>query len=211
MTEALMLWTGVAVVLLMAADWRNWRAARCVAKMMAATGFCGIAWSVGALETVYGKWVIGALALSWVGDLLLLWRHRKVFLGGIGAFLLAHIVFAGAFWVRGIHPGATALALVGFTCVGVAVYRYLAPHLPAAMKWPVVLYIAAITCMTAGAVGTSMGFGNMSIAVGAVAFMASDIAVARDRFVVETFSNRLWGTPLYFCAQVVLALTPQIA
>jgi len=46
---------------------------------------------------------------------------------------------------------------------------------------------------------------NPWILPGAVAFYASDLAVARHRFVTETFSNKLWGTPLYFGAQLLLA------
>jgi hypothetical protein len=38
-------------------------------------------------------------------------------------------------------------------------------------------------------------------------FYASDLSVARDRFVVFRFSNRAWGLPLYFGAQLILAST----
>jgi hypothetical protein len=33
--------------------------------------------------------------------------------------------------------------------------------------------------------------------------------VARDRFVRHQFLNRAWGLPLYYAAQVLLALTPR--
>ena len=42
-------------------------------------------------------------------------------------------------------------------------------------------------------------------ALGAVAFAAADISVARDRFVVSAFLNRAWGLPVYYSAQLLLA------
>jgi hypothetical protein len=41
--------------------------------------------------------------------------------------------------------------------------------------------------------------------------MASDVAVARDRFVAPSVGNRLWGLPLYFVAQLLLAWTVTLA
>ena len=40
---------------------------------------------------------------------------------------------------------------------------------------------------------------------GAVLFAVSDISVARDQFVRPAFINRLWGLPLYYAAQLLLA------
>jgi hypothetical protein len=38
-------------------------------------------------------------------------------------------------------------------------------------------------------------------------FYVSDLAVARQRFVAQSWTNKLWGLPLYFGAQLVLAAT----
>jgi hypothetical protein len=48
------------------------------------------------------------------------------------------------------------------------------------------------------------------VVVGALAFTASDVSVARDRFVQPAFHNRAWGLPLYFGAQLLLAMTPAL-
>jgi len=40
-----------------------------------------------------------------------------------------------------------------------------------------------------------------------LAFAASDISVARDRFVAPAFINRAWGLPLYYVAQISFALS----
>jgi hypothetical protein len=41
--------------------------------------------------------------------------------------------------------------------------------------------------------------------VGAVAFAVSDLSVARERFVHKSFTNLVWGLPLYYAAQQTLA------
>jgi uncharacterized membrane protein YhhN len=46
--------------------------------------------------------------------------------------------------------------------------------------------------------------------VGALAFTASDISVARDRFARHEFLNRAWGLPLYYAAQLLIASTPTL-
>jgi hypothetical protein len=62
--------------------------------------------------------------------------------------------------------------------------------------------------MSALAVGVAGAGGPWAVAAGALAFTASDVSVARDRFVREEFFNRAWGLPLYYCAQLLIALTP---
>ena len=43
--------------------------------------------------------------------------------------------------------------------------------------------------------------------MGAVSFYASNISVARNQFVAPGRVNRMWGLPLYYLAQVLLAST----
>jgi hypothetical protein len=44
----------------------------------------------------------------------------------------------------------------------------------------------------------------------ALAYTASDVSVARDRFVAHAFANRARGLPLYDAAQLLLAATPAL-
>jgi uncharacterized membrane protein YhhN len=88
--------------------------------------------------------------------------------------------------------------------------RYLWPHVQAnapKLQWPVLVYVAVISTMLVCAAGASAHVGNPWILVGAIAFYVSDLAVARQRFVAQEFSNKLWGLPLYFGAQLVIAAT----
>jgi uncharacterized membrane protein YhhN len=73
------------------------------------------------------------------------------------------------------------------------------------MRRPVWLYVIAISLMMAMSVGAYAIDRNWLIPLGALLFLLSDLAVARDRFIAPGFANRAWGLPVYFCAQMVLA------
>ena len=90
MTTVLVAFTGVMVIALVWATAEQRPVAR-LFKMAASTGFIGVAVSVGAGNSAYGRAVLGALALSWLGDLFLSYESRTAFLGGLVAFLLAQV------------------------------------------------------------------------------------------------------------------------
>jgi uncharacterized membrane protein YhhN len=73
------------------------------------------------------------------------------------------------------------------------------------MQVPVHAYIVVITGMLALAVGTVAAGSPGIVLAGALAFYLSDLSVARDRFIRESFANKLWGLPLYYAAQLCLA------
>ena len=78
------------------------------------------------------------------------------------------------------------------------------------MVIPVRVYMLVIGVMSALACGATAAGGPVLLAIGALAFTASDISVARDRFVRHQFINRAWGLPLYYAAQLLLATTPAL-
>jgi uncharacterized membrane protein YhhN len=176
-----------------------------VPKMAASTGFILVALGGGALDTSYGRMVVAALALSWLGDLFLVGRDRRAFLAGLVAFLLGHVAYVAAFAVRGIAWVAAAAAAVVLGAVAIAVGRWLWPHLPDEMRVPVLAYVAVITTMAALSFATAGAEGDLRIPVGATAFFLSDVFVARDQFVARAVANRLWGLPLYYAGQLLLA------
>ncbi len=161
---------------------------------------------MGALDGAYGRTVLIALALSWCGDLLLTYSDRAAFVGGLVAFLVAHLAYAIAFGTLGVNPAAVALAAIVLAIVGGFVWRWLAPHV-GSMRGPVVAYLIVISIMVVVAVGAYGGGETALIPVGAVLFYASDAAVARDQFVAPGAVNRVVGLPLYYLAQVMLAST----
>jgi uncharacterized membrane protein YhhN len=195
----------LATCMLVVAERRNRRFAKSVAKLAASTAFVLVALSLGATTSTYGQLVLVALLLSWIGDAFLLGRRRAAFLSGLGAFLLAHGAFSVAFASGALSTSALSVSLACAAAIGAITLRWLWNRLDAPMKVAVAAYVATIFVMCALAVAHSAATGSWLAAAGAVAFAASDIAVARDRFVVADFLNRAWGLPAYFAAQLLLA------
>lgn len=193
----------VAAMLVIARN--GWRRAEWVVKPLASTCFVAAALTAGALDSRFGTILVIGLALAWWGDVLLIPASKTAFLAGLVAFLLGHLGYAIAFAVRGIDPVATAGACVVVGALAIPVGRWLLPSVEPAMKVPVLAYMTVISAMVALAIGTVRAHGNPWVAVGAIAFYASDLAVAREKFVAPGWRNRLWGLPLYYGAQLVLA------
>lgn len=68
-----------------------------------------------------------------------------------------------------------------------------------------VTYLIAILSMAASSAGYAAATSRWQVLAGAILFAASDISVARDRFVADGFWNKAWGLPAYFIAQLILA------
>src|SRR5262249_23467013 len=137
--------TVVAVAVLLLAEawgpaWLIW-----VAKPIASSGFVAAALQAGALGDGYGKAILAALALSWLGDVLLIPKTPQFFLAGLGAFLCGHLAFGAAFLMRGVSVPWAAAALLGLVPAAWAVGRWLLPNVPDAMLLPVLCYMAVIT------------------------------------------------------------------
>jgi len=179
--------------------------AHVVLKLGASSAFVLVALSLDAPASAYGRWILAALALSWLGDAALLSRRPAAFLAGLGVFLIAHLCFALAFCSGAFSLEAFLVALAPAVGVGIAVWRWLLPHLAAAYRGPVAAYVAAILVMCATAAGYAAATGRWQVLLGAAMFAASDVAVARDRFVVRSLRNKAWGSPAYYCAQLILA------
>ena len=194
-----------AVAALVVADYRGSRAGIWLAKPLASSLFVAVALANGATTSAYGWLVLAALALSWLGDVLLIPDDDRVFRAGVGAFGLAHVAYLAAFALRGIDLARAALASVAAALAVVAAARWLRPHVPPDMKLPVNAYMAIISAMVVAAVGASRA--DPRIVVGALLFYASDLMVARQRFVSPNPWNPVVGLPLYYAAQLVLAST----
>ena len=201
----------VAVAGLLVAEQRGSRAGLWLTKPVASLAFLWVALAAGALESTYGRWVLLGLALCLAGDLLLIPQERKAaFRGGVFAFLAGHVAFSVAFLGLPIDPLGLAVAAVVLALALAAVLRWLSPSVTADMVLPVRAYMLVIGIMSALACGVTAAGGPWQVAVGALAFTASDVSVARDRFVRHEFMNRAWGLPLYYAAQLLIATTPSL-
>lgn len=183
---------------------RTGSSGRLVAKLLASAGFLAVALAAGALDSSFGRWMLAALVLSALGDIFLLGKSEPAFLAGLGSFLAAHLLFAVAFLVRGIAP-AGPVAVVPLGLFTWWVLRWLGPHLSDRMRAPVTVYALAISSMGVLAVATAVDSWDGRIPAGALLFIISDLAVARENFVSSGFENRLVGLPLYYGGQLLLA------
>lgn len=195
-----------SVAILLAAEWSGLAWLKALAKSLASAAFVWFALASGALLSWYGHLVLVALVLCLVGDLFLLATRRgALFQAGIAAFLLGHLVFALAFLQLPHTTGGIALGALVMLAFAAATLRWLGPHLPGPFVWPVRAYVAAIWAMVSLAIAASVGAASPLIGLAAAGFALSDVSVARDRFVAPGFGNRLWGLPLYYLCQLLLA------
>jgi uncharacterized membrane protein YhhN len=180
-----------------------------LAKPVASLAFLWTALASGALDTGYGVRILLGLVLCMAGDLLLIPKGRPaVFRAGVIAFLLGHVAYSMAFLTRPLNGWGVAASAALLVVAMTFIWRWLAKSLPADMVRSVQAYLVVISVMSALACGVSVAGGPVAVAAGALAFTASDVSVARDRFVRHEFVNRAWGLPLYYAAQILLALTP---
>lgn len=198
-----------AVAGLLVAERRESQAGKWLTKPVASFAFIAVAILSDAWGSDYGRLILLGLALCLLGDLLLIPEARpNVFRLGVLAFLSGHLAFAAAFLTQPRSSVWLALAAVALGLVLWRVWCWLRTALPDDMRVPVQAYFAVIAVMTALACAVTGAGGTALVASGAIAFTASDVSVARDRFVHKDFLNRAWGLPLYYLAQVLLALSP---
>lgn len=176
------------------------RPARFLAKPLASLGFVMIGLSSSPLDTRYGALVLVGLVLAAIGDIALM--HERWFLAGLGSFALGHLAYIGAFTTLAV-PGAPSLVVGGVVAIGAA--AWVLPHTTGRMRNAVALYILVISAMLATAI--SAGPHSTRLPLGAALFAASDLLVARERFMTHDDRNRLWGLPLYYAGQILIAST----
>jgi uncharacterized membrane protein YhhN len=200
-----------AVSGLLWSEWCGSRAGLWLTKPLASLAFIWAGLQAGAAESTYGLLILLGLGLCLLGDLLLIPLGRPgVFRAGVFAFLAGHVAYSAAFLTRPIHLLGLAVGVVLLTVALGRVLRWLSPSLPKDMVWPVRAYMLLIGIMSALACGVTAAGGPWAVVIGALAFTASDVSVARDRFVQPEFANRAWGLPLYYAAQLLIASTPAL-
>lgn len=184
---------------------------RMVFKPLASTLFIVVAIMQNSSGSLYGYGILLGLALSWLGDLCLIFESDKLFLAGLIAFLGAHISYSGVFFSFGVWGSVSVFAGILLAGIGFIVYRWLNPNL-GDMRRPVVGYMIVITIMLVTAIMLASSpetspRGKWLVSGGATLFYLSDIWVARDRFVSPGFVNSAIGLPLYYTGQFFLAFS----
>lgn len=163
------------------------------------------------VHPIFTAWIIVGLLFSLGGDVSLMFRSTRWFTTGLVLFLLAHIVYAGAFTVpNGFHPQDLVVGLC-LAAVAVAVYHYLRPGL-GSMRGPVIVYILIICLMVNRAISTFFGDAFTAtqawlIGLGASLFWVSDLVLAVNRF-RRPLKLEAFGLYLYYGGQLLVALSP---
>ena len=207
--ETCALITLLAVVGLLFAEWRQIALGRWLFKPVASLGFILAAWLLDPLSSSYGSYIFLGLILSMIGDVCLIPQGSgKIFLLGVGSFLLAHVAYTAAFFFVAFHPAGLFGVLVPMSAIAFFIYKWLSPDVPDKLQKPILGYVIVITFMVSISIAVVIAQPDFQyLAVAATLFWLSDISVARARFKQADFFNKVWGIPFYFGAQLLFALT----
>jgi uncharacterized membrane protein YhhN len=153
------------------------------------------------------RWLMPALLFSAVGDFLLAipWWPQS-FVGGLGAFLLAHLCFLGALLplATSARPSRVRIGAVVAMCLAsTGLLAWFWPHLGAEnLTIPVTMYIVVLTAMVCAALLARLP--TSWTAIGAVCFAASDSMIAIGRFVLgnEALAVPIWWS--YAAAEILI-------
>jgi uncharacterized membrane protein YhhN len=133
-------------------------------------------------------WVIAALILSWIGDVLLMFQSRNemFFLAGLVSFLLAHISYIVFFHKIRIKESirSNAWFLLIIVVYYAALVSFLSPYL-GEMKLPVRIYGLVISFMLLLALHMkylSLHKARIFFIIGAILFVVSDSILAINKF-----------------------------
>ena len=148
------------------------------------------------------KWLMLALALSLLGDVLLM--GEGLFVPGLVAFLLAHLSYLQLFrqdapWLRCRRAVAVCISAAAVIFVGLD-----QNGLPTELRVPVAAYVLVIATMAAQAWGRAKHLYSASslwVAWGSLSFMLSDTLLAFDKFVSPLPYAGLWVLATYYLAQ----------
>ncbi len=155
----------------------------------------------------FHAYLLLAMAFSLGGDVALLWP-QSLFILGLGLFLVAHIFYIALFR-QGQVWFPSRKALVVLLAIGAATYALIWPGLTdVPLQVAVAVYVAAIACMAAQAIGRALVLDDAAsrwAALGACIFMASDTLIAVNKFVAPVPLSGWWILATYFTAQLLIA------
>lgn len=161
-----------------------------------------------AASPLYKQLIVPGLLCSLAGDVFLM-LPRERFVAGLACFLLAHVCYIAAFTAGDGARTFSAWGAVLLALYGSLMLRLLWPRL-GRLKAPVTVYVAAILLMAWQALNRWMMIGDAGSAsalAGALLFVASDSALAWNRFRAEFRSAQGFVLGTYFAAQLLIALS----
>lgn len=211
LARAATLITCVAVPALIWARLRERPLAVGLLKGLASAGFlaAGLLLAPAAPAAGAFAWPVRAgLLLSFLGDLALVGRARRWVLMGLAAFLLAHLCYAAAVAPLAAEaPLRAGLVTLLGAAAGVAAGTWIVPH-AGDLRRPVTAYLVVVslsgTALLAAGAASPSAPGRLLLAGAGALLWISDLAVARQRLMVDSPWNRVWGLPTYYAGQLLL-------
>jgi len=199
----------VSALLAIATAGRERRAAFYVFKPLTTLLILGLALTQPAsfdLHPFYRPLVAAGLACSLAGDVLLMLRRER-FVAGLVAFLIAHLLYIRAFTLDGVQ--ATWWIVLPLAAYAAVLLRILLPHVGAKLKVPVTVYALVLLAMAwAAAERCAAGLpGGTFAAAGGLLFVASDSALAINRFARPFRGADVVILATYYAAQTLIALS----
>lgn len=147
----------------------------------------------------------GALFGSLCGDILLDLPYANLFIFGLVAFLLAHLFYTVLFFRYAKSPDGFSKGIMAGLVLFAGLMIWIFRGIPPALYGPVVLYIGVIITMSIGALLVPAE--NRYLLWGALLFIASDVVLAINKFLVTIPSGRIINISLYFIAQFIIIIT----
>lgn len=142
----------------------------------------------------FGRWTFSvAIIASGCGDVLLNLPLEQSFLFGLGAFLIAQLIYAISFYRFKAHAKLSSkqwLLVTAVVIYSLAMAFYILPS-TGELLIPVTAYLLVITLMGMSAISSNL---NIKVTVGALTFVASD----------SILSLSIFKNPLPFSDQLVM-------
>ena len=181
----------------------GWTLLHWIGKPLATAILVGLVWREGAaVDARLRRGVIAGLVFSLAGDVLLM-LSPGLFVGGLLAFLVAHLCYLRAFTVD-TRLFARWLPLAVLGAIGAAILAFLWGGLAPALRGPVIAYVVVLVAMAAQAFARWREHPDARTrmaAIGGVLFVASDALLAIDRFRAPIVAAPLWVLGSYWAAQ----------
>jgi len=151
-----------------------------------------------------------ALFFCWLGDVFLLFDHLNelYFMGGLGSFLIAHILLIFLYGkiksTTGNGFNGPQKARVSFPVIlaGTGLISILYPTL-GALKVPVIIYASALMIMVLQSIyryGFTSSKSFWNVCIGALFFMLSDSLLALNKFYQPIANAGIWVIVTYMAA-----------
>lgn len=146
----------------------------------------------------------GALFGSVCGDILLDLPSAGIFIFGLIAFLVAHLFYTLLFFRYAKSPDGFGKVMIAGLLLFSVVMIWIFRGIPPALYGPVVIYILVIVTMSIGALLVPAG--NRLLFSGALLFIASDVVLAVNKFLIAVPYGRIINISLYFIAQWTIVM-----